>query len=70
MAGGYLVIVEKGAEGYGAYAPDLPIVLAVGDTREEVERLMREGIALHLETLRERGEQVLAPTTTAITVAG
>ncbi len=70
MAGGYLVIIEKGPDGYGAYAPDLPIVLAVGDTREEVERLMREGIALHLETLRERGEPIPAPTTTAITVAG
>ena len=70
MAGGYLVIVEKGPEGYGAYAPDLPIVLAVGDPREEVERPMREGIARHLETLRERGEPVPAPTTTAITVAG
>ncbi len=69
MTGEYLVIIEQGPEGYGAYAPDLPIVLAVGDTREEVEQLMREGVALHLETLRERGEPIPAPTTTAITVA-
>ena len=48
MAGGHLVIVEKGPEGYGTYAPDIPIVLAVGDPREEVKRLMREGIARHL----------------------
>lgn len=69
-AGGYLVIIEEGPDGYGAYVPDLPLVFAVADTREEVEQLMREGIAFHLELLRERGEPIPAPTTTAITVAG
>ena len=66
----YLVIIEGGEDGYSAYAPDLPIVIAAAETREEVERLMREGVALYLETLREKGEPIPTPTTTAIMVAG
>lgn len=68
--GEYLVIIEGGPEGYSGYAPDLPIVIAAGDTREEVARLMREGVALYLETLRERGEPIPVPATTAIAVTG
>lgn len=70
VAGEYLVIVEGGSEGYSGYAPDLPIVVAAGETREEVEHMMREGIALYLETLREKGDPIPAARTTAITVAG
>lgn len=69
-AGEYLAIVEGGPEGYSGYAPDLPIVVAAGETRGEVEQLMREGIALYLETLRDKGEQIPAARTTAVTVAG
>ena len=68
--GGYLVIIEGGPDGYSAYAPDLPIVAAAADTREEVEQLMREGVVLYLETLHAKGEPIPVPTTTAITVAG
>jgi len=32
-----LVIIEKGPSSYGAYAPDIPGVVAVAATREEVE---------------------------------
>ena len=31
----YLVIIKAGLEGYGAYVPDLPGCIAVGDTAEE-----------------------------------
>ena len=49
----YLVIIEKGDKGtYGAYSPDLPGCVAIGDTVEETERLMDEAIELYLE---ERG---------------
>jgi predicted RNase H-like HicB family nuclease len=30
----YAVVIEKGAHGYGAYVPDLPGVMSVGDTEE------------------------------------
>ncbi len=61
----YLVIIEKGAKGetsYGAYVPDLTGCVAVGETRRKVLKLIREGIALHIEALREAGEPVPPPT--------
>jgi predicted RNase H-like HicB family nuclease len=48
-----LVIIEKGENSYGAYSPDVPGCVAVGDTREEVERLMREALQEHLELMQE-----------------
>jgi predicted RNase H-like HicB family nuclease len=57
----YLVVVEKGKTSYGAYVPDLPGCVAVGNTRREVRRLIREGIALHIEALRDAGERVPLP---------
>ena len=58
----YLVVVEKGRRSFGAYVPDLPGCVAVGKSRREVKRLIREAISLHLEALRESGEKVPAPT--------
>lgn len=49
----YLVIYEQGNTSWGAYSPDLPGVAVVGETREEVESLMREAIPLHLQGLGE-----------------
>lgn len=54
----YLVVVEKGKQGFGAYVPDLPGCVAVGETRREVLKLIRESIALHLEALAEAGEPI------------
>ena len=51
----YLVVVEKGESSYGAFVPDLPGCAAVAETRREVLKLIREGITLHIETLREAG---------------
>ena len=65
----YLVIYERTENGWGAYCPDLPGLGVVGDTREEVERLISEGIAIHIEGLREHGDPVPEPTSTAGTVA-
>lgn len=51
----YMVIIEEGEESYGAYVPDLPGCVAVGDTRDEVLTLIQEAIVLHLEMLQEDG---------------
>jgi len=51
----YTVIFEKGPTSWGAYVPDLPGVITVGNSREEVERLMVEAIEFHLEGMREEG---------------
>jgi len=58
----YLVVVEKGKTSYGAYVPDLPGCVAVGDSRREVLKLIREGIALHIEALRNAGKAIPPPT--------
>jgi predicted RNase H-like HicB family nuclease len=54
----YLVVIEKGEKSYGAYVPDLPGCVAVGETRREVLKLIREGIELHIEAMREAGETI------------
>ncbi len=57
----YVVIIEKGDSSYGAYVPDLPGCVAVGQTKADVEKLIAEAIALHLESLRENGEALPQP---------
>ncbi len=57
----YVVIVEQGENGFGAYVPDLPGSVAVGDTREEALRLIGEAVELHLEGLREEGLPIPKP---------
>jgi predicted RNase H-like HicB family nuclease len=58
----YLVVVEKGKTSYGAYVPDLPGCIAVGETRREVLKLIREAVELHIEALREQGNPIPPPT--------
>ena len=57
----YMVVVEKGESSYGAHVPDLPGCVAVGETREEVLKLIAEAIEFHIEALRADGEPVPAP---------
>jgi predicted RNase H-like HicB family nuclease len=59
----YAVIIEQGDTSYGASVPDLPGCIAVGETLEEVQRLIREAIAFHLEGLKLEGLPVPEPTT-------
>jgi len=61
VRGNTLVVVEKGKTSHGAYVPDLPGCVAVAETRREVLKLIREGITLHIEALREAGEPVPPP---------
>lgn len=64
----YTVIYEKGDSTWGAYVPDLPGVVAVGDSREEVEALIREAVEFHIEGLRAEGLAVPAATSWAGTL--
>lgn len=57
----YAIVIEKGPTSYGAYVPDLPGCVAVGETEEEVRTLIREAIEFHLECLREEGEPIPVP---------
>ena len=57
----YLVTFEKDVNSYGAYVPDLPGCVAVGETMEEVRELIAEAIQFHIEGLREEGFVVPLP---------
>jgi len=57
----YMVIVEKGEKGYGAYVPDLPGCVAAAETRKEVIQLIKEAIEFHLEGLRDSGQPIPPP---------
>jgi predicted RNase H-like HicB family nuclease len=64
----YVVIIEKGDSSYGAYVPDLPGCVAVGETREEAMKLIQEAIEFHIEGLKEDGLPVPVPSSTIQTV--
>lgn len=57
----YLVVVEKSDTGFGAYVPDLPGCVAVGETRDEVIKLIQEAVEFHIEGLKQAGEPVPPP---------
>lgn len=54
----YTVVIERSEGRYGAFVPDLPGCVAVGDTEEEVTALIREAIRFHIEGLQRDGEPV------------
>jgi predicted RNase H-like HicB family nuclease len=56
----YLVVYEKSASGWGAYAPDLPGLGVVGQTIKETKQLIREAIEFHLEGMRQHGEPIVS----------
>lgn len=58
----YAIVVEKTANNYSAYVPDLPGCIATGDTLEETEREIREAIEFHIEGMIEDGLPIPQPT--------
>ena len=60
----YVVVIEKAPENYGAYVPDLPGCVSVGDTFAEMLSMIEEAIEFHLDGIREDGEPIPPPTTT------
>jgi len=61
----YTIIIETGEGNYSAYCPDLPGVVAAGETEEEVLMLMKEAIEFHMEGLMEDNIPIPKPTVTA-----
>jgi predicted RNase H-like HicB family nuclease len=61
----YLVVIEETPSGFSAYSPDVPGCVATGHTREEVERQMHDALEFHLDGLREDGQPIPEPSTSA-----
>ncbi len=57
----YTIIIEKAGDNFAAYAPDVPGCVAAADTVEETRELMQEALALHIDMLREMGDEVPTP---------
>ncbi len=59
----YAIIIERAGSNYSAYSPDMPGVVAVGDTPEECRDDMREGMAAVLAALAREGKAAPEPRT-------
>ena len=57
----YTVIVEQGEASYGAFVPDLPGCISVGEDREQTLSLIKDAVMFHIEGLRAKGSPVPRP---------
>jgi predicted RNase H-like HicB family nuclease len=57
----YAIVVEDAGTNLAAYVPDLPGCVATGRTKEEVEKLIRGAIELHLAGMEEDGLPIPEP---------
>ncbi len=61
----YAVVIEKAANNYSAYVPDLPGCVATGPTVQAVEDEIREAIRFHIDGLRADGMPIPGPSSIA-----
>lgn len=61
----YLVVIEEGPTSFGAYVPDLPGCVAVGNSRAEVAALVQEAIEFHIEGMKADGLPLPKPSSSA-----
>ncbi len=65
----YVVLIDPTPDGgFGAWAPDLPGCVALGDTFDECLSQMREAVAFHVDGLRDEGLTIPTASTRAATV--
>ena len=57
----YAVVIEEGPKSFGAYVPDLPGCIAVGESRTEAVRLIQEAIEFHFEGMKQDGKPIPTP---------
>ncbi len=56
----YLVIIRRTATGYSVDVPDLPGCVATGTTVEHSRQMIAQAIEMHLDLMRQSGEQTPA----------
>jgi predicted RNase H-like HicB family nuclease len=58
----YQVVFEgSDSDGWSAYAPDLPGVVAAASTRDETRDLMQRAVQIHIEGMIEDGTTIPEP---------
>ena len=55
------IVIEKGSDNNGAYAPDVPGCVTTGRTVDETRQNMVEPLLFQLESLAEHGETIPKP---------
>ena len=58
----YAVVFERTPNNFSAYVPDLPGCVATGKSRAQIERHIRDAIALHIEGLTAERMPIPEPT--------
>jgi predicted RNase H-like HicB family nuclease len=64
----YAIVIEDAGENFSDYVPDLQGCVSTGSSVEEVTANIQEAIVVHIDSLREHGEEVPTPTSRASTV--
>jgi predicted RNase H-like HicB family nuclease len=65
----YVVIFERAEDGgWGAYLPDLPGVVALGETRDEVAAGIQEALDAYADEMRGLGRTLPEPVAVSGTV--
>jgi predicted RNase H-like HicB family nuclease len=65
----YVVVFERAEDGgWGAYLPDLPGVVALGATRDEVAARIQEALDAYAEEMAALGERLPRPAAVTGTV--
>lgn len=58
----YVAIYEQAEDGgWGAYLPDLPGVIGLGATRQEVEQRLSEALTAYIEVMAEERRSLPDP---------
>ena len=57
----YAVVIERAADNFSAFVPDLPGCVATGETVEDVEREIATAIRFYLDGLQADGLPIPEP---------
>jgi predicted RNase H-like HicB family nuclease len=57
----HIAYVEKSGEGFGVFFPDVPGCISAGDTIEEALSGAHESLTLHIEGIKEDGDDLPIP---------
>lgn len=58
----YVAIIERGAEGFGAFFPDFPGCVSAGDTIQETAQNAEEALRGHVAAMIRDGDAIPSPT--------